>query len=124
MLRVLLVEDNQIFRETFRQTLSEHSPPIAIDEAGNSEEALQKITVAPPHVIFTDIRLPGMSGLQLTQKIKKDFPSIRIAIVTGYDLPEYREAAVRYGAEGFFDKESLQWDQVEAFIESIPDKGT
>ena len=124
MLRVLLVEDNQILREAFGESLSEHFPPMAIDEAGNSEEALQKITVTPPHFIFTDIRLPGISGLRLTQMIKKDFPNIRIAIVTGYDLPEYREAAVQYGAEGFFDKESLQWDQVEVFIKSIPGEGT
>ena len=123
MLRVLLVEDNHIFREAFRESLSENFPPMAIDEVGNSEEALQKITVTPPHLIFTDIRLPGISGLQLTQMIKKEFPNIRIAIVTGYDLPEYRQAAVQYGAEGFFVKEALQWDQVEAFIKSIPGEG-
>ena len=124
MLRMLLVEDNLIFREALRQSISDRFPPLTIDQAGSSEEALQKITLNPPHFVFTDIRLPGMSGLELTQKIKKDFPNIRIAIITGYDLPEYRQAAARYGAEGFFGKESLQWDQVEAFIRSIPDKGT
>jgi YesN/AraC family two-component response regulator len=97
---------------------------MAIDEAGNSEEALQKISARYPHFVFTDIRLPGMSGLQLAQKIKEGFPNIRIAIVTGYDLPEYRQAAVRYGAEEFFVKESIKWDQVEAFIKSIPVEGT
>jgi len=124
MIRVLLVEDNHIFREAFKQSLSEHFPPMAIDEAGNSEEALQKVTMTPPHLIFTDIRLPGMSGLQLTRKIKKEFPSIRIAVVTGYDLPEYRQAAIQFGAEGFFVKESLQWEKVEAFIKLVPGEGT
>lgn len=119
MLRVLLVEDNRIYRETFKENLRKNFPSVVIDEAESSEEALRKIDIAPPHLIFIDIRLPGMNGLQLTQKIKRDFPNIRIAIVTGYDLPEYREAAIQYGAERFLVKESLKWTDVEALIKSI-----
>ena len=81
------------------------------------------INAAPPHLVFVDIRLPGMNGLQLTQKIKKDFPHVRIAIVTGYDLPEYRQAASQYGADGFFLKESLNWNEIEDLVESIPSEG-
>jgi two-component system response regulator YesN len=63
--------------------------------------------------------LPGANGLQVTQKIKKDFPNVRIAILTGYDLPEYRQAAIQFGAEGFFVKESLKWEEIEALVKSI-----
>jgi two-component system response regulator YesN len=118
MLRVLLVEDNRTFRKTFKENLSERFPTLLIDEADNGDEALQKINEAPPHLIFMDIRLPGVSGLQLTQKIKREFPNIRIVMLTGYDLPEYRRAATQYGADGFFAKESLKWDEIEAFIGS------
>jgi DNA-binding NarL/FixJ family response regulator len=55
----------------------------------------------------------------LTQEIRRDFPKIRIAIVTGYDLPEYRQASLQWGAYGFFVKESLKWDEVEALVKSI-----
>jgi DNA-binding NarL/FixJ family response regulator len=55
-----------------------------------------------------DIRLPGANGLQLTQKIKRDLPSIHIAILTDYDLPEYRQAAIEYGANRFFCEEFVQ----------------
>jgi YesN/AraC family two-component response regulator len=119
MLRVLLVEDNRIYREAFKQSLCQHFPSFTIDEAVNGEEALEKIAGISPHLIFIDLRLPGMNGLQLTQKIKKDFPNVRIAIVTGYDTPEYRQAAAQFGAEAFFVKESLKWDEVKALIESI-----
>ena len=119
MLRVLLVEDNQTYRKAFKKALSDHFQSLIIDEAENGGEALQKITAAPPHLIFMDIRLPKANGLHLTQKIKKDFPNISIAIVTGYDVPEYRQAATQYGAEGFFVKESLKWDEVKALVESI-----
>ncbi len=121
MLRVLLVEDNRVYRETFKENLSKRFPPMVIDEATNSEEALQKMNVTPPDLAFIDIRLPGMNGLQLTQRIKKDFPNVHVAIVTGYDLPEYREASIQNGADRFFVKESLKWDEIKALVKSIYD---
>ena len=87
MVRVLLVEDNRIYRKALKENLCGHFPSMVIDEAVNSEEALQKINATPPHLIFIDMRLPGMNGLELTQKIKRDFLKIRVVIVTGYNLP-------------------------------------
>jgi len=107
MLRVLIVEDNRIFREAFKKGLLDYFPSMVIEEAPNGEEALQKIKEGLPGLIFMDVRLPGINGLQLTQKVKKDFPDITIAILTDYDLPEYRQAAVQYGADRFYVKNSL-----------------
>ena len=64
-----------------------------------------------------------MNGLQLTGKIKGENPNTRIAILTGYDLPEYRVAALQCGADRFFVKSSLQWDEVVAFAQTIPLEG-
>ena len=119
MLRVLIVEDNRIFREAVKKRLDDNFPSMIVEEASNSEEALQKINRASPHLIFMDIRLPGVSGLELTQKIKKDFSGIRVAILTDYDLPEYRQAAIQYGADRFFVKGAFNWDEVEALIQTI-----
>jgi len=119
MLRVLIVEDNRIFREAFKKGLVDYFPSMVIDEAGNADEALQKIEGGPPDLIFMDVRLPGVNGLQLTQRIRKDFPGINIAILTDYDLPEYRQAAVQYGADRFFVKNSFEWDDLEVLVQSI-----
>jgi DNA-binding NarL/FixJ family response regulator len=119
MLRVLIVEDNLIFREAFKTRLNDHFQAMAVREASNGDEALQKVGEAPPDLIFMDIHLPGANGLQLTQKIKKDLPNIHIAILTDYDLPEYRQAAVEYGADRFFVKSSFNWDEVEALVKSL-----
>jgi len=119
MLRVLIVEDNRIFREAFKKGLLDYFPSMVIEEAPNGEEALQKIKEGLPGLIFMDVRLPGINGLQLTQKVKKDFPDITIAILTDYDLPEYRQAAVQYGADRFYVKNSLKWDELEALVQSI-----
>ena len=119
MLRVLIVEDNRIFREAFKKGLLDNFPSMIIEEAANSDDALQKIKGGPPDLIFMDIRLPGINGLQLTQKVKKDFPDITIAILTDYDLPEYRQAAIQYGADRFYVKNSFRWDELEALVQSI-----
>ncbi len=73
----------------------------------------------PPDLIITDLRLPGINGLQLTKKIKEEFPDIPIAILTGYDLKEYREAAIQSGADRFFVKGSSMWEEIEAIIEAM-----
>ncbi len=119
MLKVLLVEDNRHFRETFRHSLQEHFPSLIIEEATTGEEALQKLNGGLPRLIFMDIHLPGVNGLKLTQRIKRDFPDITIAVLTGYDLPEYRQAAFQNGADRFFVKESLPWNEIETLIKSL-----
>ncbi len=119
MLRVLIVEDNLIFREAFKARLHHRFPSMVVKEASNGDEALQEVDETRPDLIFMDVRLPGTNGLQLTQKMKKYLPNIHIAILTDYDLPEYRQAAVEYGADCFFVKSSFKWDEVEALVKSI-----
>ena len=123
MFRVLLVDDNRFFREAFKKEFSLRFPSAVIEEAADSDQALQSIKGTLPHLIFMDIRMPGMNGLQLTEKIKGETPNTHIAILTGYDLPEYREAALQCGADRFFVKSSLQWDEVVAFAQTIPLEG-
>lgn len=118
MLKALLVEDNRIFRETFKKDLLGRFPDIALEEEENGEEAMEKISAAPPDLIFMDIRLPGANGFHLTRRIKSEFPWIRVAVLTSYDLPEYRQAAMQYGADYFWVKDSFR-EEVEAVVKSM-----
>jgi YesN/AraC family two-component response regulator len=120
MLRALIVDENRFFREIFKTRLLDHIPSLVVQEAINGKEAMEKIQWVPPHLIFMDICLPGANGLQLTQKIKNEFPQIRIAILTAYDLPEYRQGAMQIGADGFFVKDLVDWKEIEAFVKSVP----
>jgi DNA-binding NarL/FixJ family response regulator len=119
LVRVLLVEDNRTFREAFRNNLAAYFPGLIIDEAANGEETLEKVRNNPPDLIFMDMRLPGKNGLQLTEEIKKAHPKMVIAFLTGYDIPEYREAALQKGADQYFVKESLKWPEVETLVNSL-----
>jgi DNA-binding NarL/FixJ family response regulator len=107
MKRILLVEDNAYFLQFLKETLHARLPSTDILQATNAEDALQKIETFSPDAIFTDLRLPGENGLELTQKIKAQYPDTIVVILTNYDLPEYREAAIQSGADHFLSKDSF-----------------
>lgn len=117
-LRILIVDDFRTYRTFFKKALRKSFPSIAIDEATNGSEALQKVGAFLPDLIFMDIRLPGESGLTLTKKIKASHPNITILILTAYDLPEYREAAPKYGVDRFLAKKSLNYTELKELVES------
>jgi len=121
MFRTMLVNDNRYFRKLVKDTLKSQFPARDIVEAADGVKAFPEIDSHPPHVIFMDIRLPGGNVLELTRKIKSDFPDIDIMIIilTIYDLPEYREAATRYGAEYFVSKSSIATDEISTLGKSI-----
>lgn len=116
--RVLIVEDNTLFRQLFKETLHNRFPSVEIYEAIDGEEALLQVEIFRPNLIFMDIRLPGENGLELTRKIKTLYPNIIVIILTGYDLPEYREASSRY-ADHFFSKDSSTTENIFTLVESI-----
>jgi DNA-binding NarL/FixJ family response regulator len=119
MFRTMLVEDSPSFRKLIKANLLDQFPSMDIIEASDGIEAFQKIDDHPPDLIFMDIRLPGENGLELTRKIKTDHPDISIIVLTSYDAPEYREAAIRYKADFFFSKGAIANDEIFALVKSI-----
>ena len=116
--RILIVDDNDFFRQTLKTTLQVSFPTIAIDEAADGGKALQKVDVFLPDLIFMDIQLPGENGLELTKKIKATHSKINILILTTYDIQEYREAAAQCRADRFLDKTSLNHLGLEELVKS------
>lgn len=119
MLKTLIVEDSPVFRKTFKEALCKRFPLMAVEEALDGKEALEKITTFLPDLVFMDIRLPGETGLELTRRMKASHPHIVIIILTDYDLPEYREAAHDGGADGFIAKGALNLEDIGTLLESM-----
>jgi DNA-binding NarL/FixJ family response regulator len=119
MFRTMLVEDSFSSRQVVKDNLQDQFPSMEIIEAADGVEALQKIDGRPPNLIFMDISLPGENGLELTRKIKADYPNVTVIILTSHDSPEYREAAIRYKADYFFSKGALLNDGVFTLVKSI-----
>lgn len=119
MFKTMLVEDNSSLRQLVRDHLQDQFPSIDIIEAANCVEAFQKIGAHLPNLVFTDIKLPGENGLELTRKIKTDYPDVIVVILTSYDSPEYREEAIRCKADYFFLKEALTAEWILTLVKSI-----
>ena len=116
---VLLVEDSSTFRKSMREMLALRFPRIEIEEASDGEQALQKLENTNPDLIIMDIRLPGKNGLEVTKIIKEANSDVEVVILTSYDIPEYRAAALRSGASHFFTKGNAGSDEIADFVRSV-----
>ena len=105
MLRVFLVEDESTIRETLRDTVpwAQCGYEFA-GEAGDGEMALPLIRQAKPDVLITDIRMPFMDGLDLSRLVLREFPGLKIVIISGYDDFDYARQAIDIGVERFLLK--------------------
>lgn len=105
MLRVFLAEDESIIRETLRDTVpwAQYGYTFA-GEAGDGEMALPLIRQLKPDVLITDIRMPFMDGLALSELVSREFPEMKIVIISGYDDFEYARKAISIGVDRYLLK--------------------
>ena len=123
MFKALIVEDDPLFRQILKEILASRFPSISIKEAAHGVEALQKLDMNGLDLVFMDIKLPGMNGLELTKKIKESHPSIPVIILTNHDTPEYRKAALECGADYFISKASSIEQEIEMAVQSVSARG-
>jgi DNA-binding NarL/FixJ family response regulator len=117
--KILIVEDNDGFRQALRSLLNSRYPSMTFKEARDGREALKEVSVFDPDLIFMDIKLPGANGLELTEKIRTTNSEVKIIILTSHDLPEYREAARAGGADYFLTKASSKADEIFSLIDNL-----
>jgi len=116
----MVVDDEKdvelLFRQYFRKEIQQKK--IEFIYAFSGEDALQQLRAMsqPPDVmvILSDINMPGMSGLELLQQVKKEFADIRVSMITAYSN-QYYDAAMEYGAEHYFTK-PLDFNALKAEI--------
>ncbi len=118
MLKTLVVDDNEEFRQSLVEILYRCIPTIEIAEAACGKDARQKIKTFTPNLVFMDIRLPDENGLVISKQLKFHYPAIDIVVMSSFDLPEYRSAAVKIGAKYFLAKDSLS-ENVSALLNNI-----
>ena len=119
MFKILIIDDNKPFRQSLRKALRGRFPQIAIEEASQGLEGLNKFDNCLPHLVFMDIHLPDMNGLYLARKIKSGNSDTCLVIFTAYDLPEYRTAAIESGADHIAPKDSWSGDKTFELVESV-----
>lgn len=119
---VFLVEDHDIVRHGIKALL-EGEPEIAIiGEAANGEQAISKLSSIQPDVILMDMNMPVMNGLESTRIIKRDYPSVKVLILSMHDHESYLIDMLDAGADGYILKNSSREELVFA-IKKIANDG-
>jgi len=102
--KLLLVDDERIIREGIVRLIDWNSLEIEVEEAANGVEAYEKIKNAVPDIIITDIKMPGMDGLELITKVKGEFPDVIFVILSGYGEFNFATRAMQYGIKYYLLK--------------------
>jgi CheY-like chemotaxis protein len=100
--RTLLVDDEKDYVMTLSERLEMRD--IESDVVHDGQEALTFVKTGNPDVMVLDLRMPGMHGFEVLQRIKRDHPHVEVIIVTGHGGKKDRELALQYGAFDYMDK--------------------
>lgn len=104
-INVILVDDEDLFRRGLGDWLASLPDVTVIGEACSADEALALLENTVPDIALVDIRLPGISGISLTQKMSDLFPSVKALVLSGSSTPDLVLNAFESGAWGFLPKE-------------------
>ncbi|NCT91181.1 response regulator transcription factor [Cellulomonas sp. APG4] len=114
MTRVLLVDDQALLRMGFRLVLEAEEDLEVVGEASDGRSALDQVRALEPDVVLMDVRMPGVNGIEATERVVTERPDTKVLILTTFDLDEYAFAALRAGASGFLLKDTRPADLVAA----------
>ena len=106
MIRVVLVDDQALFRAGIRMLVSSQPDLDVVGEAGDGREAIDLVRATKPDVVLMDIRMPVMDGLTATAEILAQPDPPRVVMLTTFDLDEAAARAIRQGASGFLLKDA------------------
>ena len=104
MIRLLLVDDREIFRQGLATMLSVEADLEIVGQAANGRAAIEAAERLQPHVILMDVQMPICNGVQATQAIHESYPWIRILVLTTFDDDEYILQSLQVGALGYLLK--------------------
>jgi DNA-binding NarL/FixJ family response regulator len=122
-LKIVIADDHQMFIDGIRSLLKREKSLNFVHEALNAEDALTYIRENPVDLLITDISMPGMSGTELTQKVKQEMPSVKVLVLTMFNDPAIINEIIQSEAEGYILKNTGKQELMTA-INRIMDDGT
>ncbi|MBR2647119.1 MAG: response regulator transcription factor [Clostridia bacterium] len=104
-IRVLVVDDQRDLAEEIGNILQSDEALTVVGVATDGFDALEKMRENTPDVVLLDIRMPNMNGVVATQRIKSDYPDVKVLILTTFDDSDYILNAINNGASGYLLKD-------------------
>ena len=116
--KIMVVDDHRIFRQGLIELLHKNADYEIIGEAGNGREALEKIKEVKPDIIFLDISMPELNGVEAIDQIKKICPMCRIIILSMYDNSKYISFALKHGVSGYLLKD-IEAEELNKAVKTV-----
>jgi DNA-binding NarL/FixJ family response regulator len=113
-IRVLIVDDQDVVRHGLGVILSHQAGIEVAGFAADGQEALEQVAQLRPDVVLMDLKMPRMNGIQATRQIVRQFPAVRVVVLTTYDGDEWVFDAIRAGACGYLLKDNEAGEIVAA----------
>ena len=117
-IRILIADDHELFRRGLRMVLEDEDDIVVVDEAGDGQEAVPRAREHAPDVVVMDVRMPVLSGIEATKRIKEEEPGTRILVLTISDEEDDLYEAIKAGANGYLLKE-ISIDEVANAIRAV-----
>ena len=117
MYRVVLIDDESRIVEGLRRVVRWEDYNCEV--AGSADEGAALIKRLRPHILFTDIRMPGKDGLTMVAGLRSEFPDMQVAILTGYRDFTYAQEAIRLGVTRFLLKPSKMDEIKDALVAMV-----
>ena len=111
---IMIVDDHPLFRQGIRRLIEESGKFTVVAEASTGYEAIRLADIHQPHIVLTDIQLPGVTGLKIARILKKQHPTCHIVVVSMHIDDERLFDAVRVGASAFLSKDIEAAELVDA----------
>lgn len=115
MIRVMIADDQVIVREGLKKILSLDNEIEVVSEASNGYEVLENLSKHIVDIILMDVRMPKMDGIKCSNLVKKDYPNIKIIILTTFNEDDYIFDGINSGISGYLLKDS----EIDYIIKSI-----
>ena len=115
-IRVMIVDDHELVRDGIAARLQMNPDIVICGQASNGRDACMMARSTQPDVIFLDISMPGMNGLEAAREILENSPSSKILFLSIYDNPEYIREAIRIGAKGYILKDVSADEMLTALL--------
>jgi DNA-binding NarL/FixJ family response regulator len=114
MIKLMLVDDHAVLRDGLKNIIGLEDDIQVVAEAVSGMDALRVLEGCLPDVILMDINIPEKNGIEVTGLIKKDYPHIKILMLTMHDHDEYFMSAIREGADGYLLKDAPSQHVIDA----------
>lgn len=110
MIRLLIIDDHEMVREGLKAMLTAEADFEIVGEAANAEQAYELIARSHPDVILLDIRLPGVSGIEVCRSVTERYPETAVIILTTFSDDTLVAQCIQAGARGFIVKDIERFD--------------